>query len=81
MKGGKTYLVILCPKCGSVRYVKEGQKTALCLRCDYRIILNPLKIRILLRTESREAALEAVKKYKMRAAKTSNKIKRIKEFR
>ena len=64
----KLYLVLVCPRCGSVRYVREGQKTAQCLRCGYRIVLNPLKVRVLMRTRSREAAMEAVKRYKMRAA-------------
>ena len=62
------YIVLLCPRCGSVRYAKEGQKTAQCLRCGYKIPLNPLKVKILLRTRSREAAVEAVKRFKVKAA-------------
>ena len=76
MGSSKPYLILLCPRCGSVRYVKEGQKTALCLRCGYRMPLNPLKVRILLRTRSREAATEAVKKYKMKVAKAREKTKK-----
>ena len=61
------YIVFICPRCGMPRYAREGQKTAKCLYCGFRISLNPLKVRILLRTESSRIAREAVEKYKAKS--------------
>jgi len=58
------YIVFICPRCGMPRYAREGQKTAKCFYCGFQILLNPLKIRILLRTESSRIARETVEKYK-----------------
>ena len=59
------YLVFACPRCGTFRYAKEGQKTARCFTCDYQTSLDSHKTRIFLKTESRKQAIEAVKRYKM----------------
>ncbi|RJS90189.1 DUF1922 domain-containing protein [Candidatus Bathyarchaeota archaeon] len=60
------YIVFLCPRCGMPRYAKEGQKTAKCFFCGFRIPLDPRKTRILFRVESSRAAREIVEKYKER---------------
>ncbi len=63
------YAIILCPRCGAVRYVKAGQKTAKCFECNYRITiikqgrLNP-ELRILRIVNSPKTAVEIVKKLK-----------------
>jgi DNA-directed RNA polymerase subunit M/transcription elongation factor TFIIS len=66
-------LVILCPRCGSVRYSKGGQKTAACFKCGHRIKLDPMKVRIIFKTDKRREAIEAVKKYKMKLAERDPK--------
>jgi len=58
------YLIFLCPRCGMPRYCREGQKTAECFYCGFRISIGSGKIRILLRTESPRTAREAVERYK-----------------
>ncbi|MEM2110577.1 MAG: DUF1922 domain-containing protein [Candidatus Bathyarchaeia archaeon] len=73
-----TYLIIACPRCGSIRYAKDNQKTAECLKCGYQITLNSLKTRILMRTRNVKEAIEAVKKYKMKL-KNMNQYKNNKE--
>jgi len=60
------YIVFICPRCGTPRYGREGQKTAKCFSCGFIIPLIPLKTRILLRTESLRIAKETVNKYKMK---------------
>jgi len=62
------YLVVLCPRCGSVRYSKGGQKTASCFKCRHKIKLDPEKVQIIFKTDNRREAIEAVKRYKMRLA-------------
>jgi len=58
------YIVFICPRCGTPRYAREGQKTAKCFSCEFRVPLDPLKTRILLRTESLRIARETVEQYK-----------------
>ncbi|MCX8171182.1 MAG: DUF1922 domain-containing protein [Candidatus Bathyarchaeota archaeon] len=60
------YIVFNCPRCGLVRYAREGQKTAKCLRCNYNIQITPEKIRILARVEDVKDAIDIVKAYKAR---------------
>ena len=59
----------MCPRCGSVRYAREGQKTARCFKCGYRMTIDPSKIRILFKTARVKEAIAAVEKYKMRHGK------------
>ena len=66
-------MVILCPRCGSVRYSKGGQKTAACFKCGHKIKLDPMKVRIIFKTDKRREAIEAVKKYKMKLAERDPK--------
>lgn len=63
------YLILKCPKCGSIRYAKEGQKTAKCLKCGYQIPLDPTKVRILAKAEKTRDAIAAVQEIKMRQRK------------
>ncbi|MFQ6094752.1 MAG: DUF1922 domain-containing protein [Candidatus Bathyarchaeia archaeon] len=67
------YMVFLCPRCGSVRYSKGGQKTARCFRCGRKITLDPMKVQIIFKTDKREEAIEAVKSYKARLAGRAQK--------
>ncbi|MEM1581111.1 MAG: DUF1922 domain-containing protein [Candidatus Bathyarchaeia archaeon] len=60
------YILFACPKCGLVRYAKEGQKTAKCLRCSHQIQINPQKIRVLARAKNVKDAVELVKIYKIK---------------
>lgn len=62
------YLVFVCPRCGSVRYSKGEHKTAVCFGCGYQILIDPLKIQIIFKTNKRTEAIEAVKRYKMKLA-------------
>ena len=65
--------MFLCPRCGSVRYSKGGQKTARCFGCGYNVRLDPIKVRILFKTDKRVEAIEAVKRYKTRFAGRAQK--------
>ena len=60
------YLVFMCPRCGSIRYAREGQKTARCFECGYHILLDPTKVRILAKAEKSREAIAAVQELKMR---------------
>lgn len=62
-----TYIVFVCPRCRLVRYAKEWQKTAACLKCGYRI--NPAKVRIIARAKTVNEAIEIVKLYKIKRRK------------
>lgn len=62
---GGSYIVILCPRCGSIRYAEDWRKTAKCFNCGYRIRLRDPEVRILYKTGRRDEAVEAVKRYKM----------------
>lgn len=62
------YLIFLCPRCGSVRYSKGGQKTATCFTCGHKIKLDPVKVQVIFKTDKRREAIEAVKRYKMKLA-------------
>lgn len=55
------YIVFACPKCKTIRYAREGQKTAKCLKCGYQIQISPQKIRILARAKDTRDAVEIVK--------------------
>ena len=46
----------MCPRCGSLRYARENQKTAGCFKCGYRMTVDPAKIRILFKTDKSEEA-------------------------
>ena len=63
------YLVLMCPRCGSIRYAREGQKTAKCFECGYQIPLDPTKVRILAKAEKSREAIAAVQELKMRQGK------------
>ena len=65
----KLYFVFVCPRCGSLRYARESQKTARCFTCGYRVPIDPARIRILFKTEKSEEAMAAVQNYKMRRGK------------
>jgi len=52
------YAVIGCPRCSAVRVVREGQRTAGCPRCGYRIPLH--KVRVFLRTPDPSQAVSAL---------------------
>ncbi len=60
------YIVFACPKCGYIRYAREGQKTAKCLRCGYQIQISIRKIRVLARVRDVRKAVELVKLYKVK---------------
>jgi len=59
------HLVFRCPKCGSLRYAKEGQKRALCFKCGYQIPVDLRRIRILYKTAKREEAIIIIQQLKM----------------
>jgi DNA-directed RNA polymerase subunit M/transcription elongation factor TFIIS len=63
----------MCPRCGSIRYAREGQKTARCFECGYQIPLDPTKARILARAEKIRGAIAAVQELKMRQGKRDSK--------
>lgn len=67
------YLVFLCPRCGSARYSKSEQKTARCFKCGYQILIDPLRIQIISKTNKRTEAMETVKKHKMKLAEKFKK--------
>lgn len=60
------YIVFACPKCGMVRYAREGQKTAKCLKCGYQIRMGISEVRVLTRAKDARDAVEHVKLYKAR---------------
>jgi len=68
------YLLFLCPKCGEPRYAKDGQKTAICFKCAYRILLERGRIRILFQTEKRREVIETLQQYKKSGEKTEKKV-------
>jgi len=63
----------MCPRCGSMRYAREGQKTARCFECGYQIPLDPTKVRILARLEKSREAIAAVQELKMRQGSRDSK--------
>jgi DNA-directed RNA polymerase subunit M/transcription elongation factor TFIIS len=63
------YLIFMCPRCGSIRYAREGQKTAGCFECGYQISLEPTKVRILAKAKRSKEAIAAVQELKMRQGK------------
>ncbi|MCS7119862.1 MAG: DUF1922 domain-containing protein [Candidatus Bathyarchaeota archaeon] len=62
----RRYLIFSCPRCGAVRYAKQGQRTAECFTCGLKISIQDSRTKVLLRTDRLDEAIEAVKKYKMR---------------
>lgn len=58
-----------CPRCKLIRYAREGQKTAKCLRCGYQIQINPYRIRVLAKAKNVKEAIELVKLFKIKAIK------------
>ncbi len=67
------YLVFICPRCGSLRYAREDQKTAKCLLCDYSVSLNFQKTRILARVKNAKEAVAVLQDFKMKL-KSRNQI-------
>jgi len=63
----------MCPKCGSIRYAREGQKTARCFECGYQISLDPTKVRILAKAEKSREAIVAVQELKMGRGKKDSR--------
>jgi len=59
------YLVFICPRCGAIRYAKEGTRTAECFGCGFHVPIIASRVQILFRTTRREEAIEFVKRYKM----------------
>jgi hypothetical protein len=59
----------MCPRCSSIRYAKESQKTALCFECSHQIPLDPTKVRILAKARKSRDAISAVQELKMRQGK------------
>ncbi|MBS7639096.1 MAG: DUF1922 domain-containing protein [Candidatus Bathyarchaeia archaeon] len=62
------YIIFACPRCGMVRYAREGQKTARCLKCGYQIQIDAQKIRILARAKNVRDAIDLTKIYKAKKA-------------
>ncbi|MEM2092005.1 MAG: DUF1922 domain-containing protein [Candidatus Bathyarchaeia archaeon] len=62
------YIIFACPRCGMVRYAREGQKTARCLKCGYQIQIDTQKIRILARAKNVRDAIDLTKIYKAKKA-------------
>lgn len=58
----------MCPKCGSIRYAPDRQKTAKCFGCGYQIPLDHPKVRILATTENSKEARAMVQEMKLREA-------------
>ncbi|MEM2577722.1 MAG: DUF1922 domain-containing protein [Candidatus Bathyarchaeia archaeon] len=58
------YIIFACPKCRMIRYVREGQKTAKCLKCGCQVKIHPDKILILARAKDAKEAVEMVKALK-----------------
>jgi len=58
--------VFACPKCKSIRYARERQKTAKCLGCGYQIQIHSNKIMILARAKDIREAVETVKFLKVK---------------
>lgn len=63
------YIVFACPKCKTIRYAREGQKTAKCLKCGYQMHINPQKTRVLARAKDVRDAIEIVKMLKTKMKK------------
>ncbi|MEM2430776.1 MAG: DUF1922 domain-containing protein [Candidatus Bathyarchaeia archaeon] len=61
-----SYIIFACPKCGLIRYAKDGQKTAKCLGCNYQIQIDPQKIKIIAKVRDVRDAIELVKVYKIK---------------
>ena len=61
------YLVFLCPKCGTVRYARESQKTAKCLKCGNTIQIRNHRMRILFKNNKVTKAKEKVQILKEKA--------------
>ena len=64
------YAVIICPKCGSPRYIRIGVKTAKCFKCNYRIPIVKngrlnRNVKIVKIVEDVKTAREIVKKLKV----------------
>ena len=63
------YLIFICPRCGAIRYAREGQKTARCFECGYQVPLDPTKVRVLAKAEKSKEAIAVVQELKMRQGK------------
>lgn len=63
------YIIFACPKCNTIRYAKEGQKTAKCLKCGCQMKIHPDKILILTRARDAREAVEMVKALKAKLRK------------
>lgn len=58
------YIIFACPKCGTIRYAREGQRTAKCLKCGYQVRMDLTGVRVLARAKDARDAVELVKLYK-----------------
>ncbi len=66
------YVVVRCPRCGSLMLAKRVHKTRTCPQCSYRTTLRGLKV--LRRTDSSRKALtliQALKEKDSRQKETS----------
>lgn len=60
------YIIFACPRCGTIRYAKEGQKTARCLKCGYQMQVHPDKVKVFGKARDSREAVEIVKALKTR---------------
>jgi hypothetical protein len=58
------YLIIVCPHCGLIQYIKEGQKSRRCPNSRCRKVINPLRVIIYGHTPNIHEAVRMVQKIK-----------------
>ena len=71
------YLIIVCPKCGLVQYVKEGQKSRKCPNSKCRKVINPQRVIIYAHSSDIHQAVRMVQHIK----NTQNEIHEIKDIK
>lgn len=73
------YLIIVCPKCGLVQYVKEEQKSRRCPNSKCRKIINPRRVIIYTHTSDIHRAVRIVQQIKL-SKNEKHEIKDIKSI-
>jgi len=58
------YLIIVCPKCGLVQYVKEGQKSRKCPNSKCKNIINPRRVIVYAHSSDIHQAVKVVQQIK-----------------
>ncbi len=58
------YLIIVCPKCGLVQYIKEGQKSRKCPNLKCKKLIDPQRVIIYAHSSDIHKAVRIVQQIK-----------------